>query len=481
MKQKIIIEPVTRVEGHGKVTIHLDEGGRVTDSFFHIVEFRGFERFIQGHPYWEVPVLVQRLCGICPVSHHLAAAKAIDRLHGLEPEDLSPTATKLRRLLHYGQIFQSHALHFFYLASPDLLFGADAPVEQRNVIAVIKANQELARKGILMRKFGQEIIKAIAGKRIHGICAVPGGAYKTFSAEERDYFLMGRAIPSIDTMTTWAKETVDFIKQYHESHPAEVNDFANFPSGHLGLVTPTGELELYNGRMRAIDAEGNITLPDIHDSLYRDYFAEAVEPWTYLKFPYLKNVGRENGWNRVGPLARLNVADSIPTPLAQQEFELFRAAGPWPNHHSMYYHWARLIEMLHCAEVMKDLLLDEEILSDDLMREGERRPQGIGIIEAPRGTLIHYYEADEKGKVTKCNLIVSTTHNNEAMNRAVRAVASAELDRQPEITDGMLNKVEVAIRAYDPCLSCATHALGQMPLQVQVFDHEGKLLQERVR
>ncbi len=481
MKQKIVIDPVTRVEGHGKVTIHLDENRRVADSFFHIVEFRGFERFIQGHPYWEVPVLVQRLCGICPVSHHLAAAKAIDRLHGLEPEDLSSTAHKLRRLLHYGQIFQSHALHFFYLASPDLLFGADAPAEQRNVVAVVKANQELARKGILMRKFGQEIIKAIAGKRIHGICAIPGGAYKTFTEDERAYFLNGQAIPAVDTMIKWAKETVDFIKRYHEAHAEQLESFASFPSGHLGLVTPSGALELYHGRMRTIDATGQITLPDIHDSQYREYFAEAVEPWTFLKFPYLKHIGRDAGWNRVGPLARLNVADSIPSTLAQQEFEVFRAAGGHPNHHSMYYHWARLIEMLHCAEVIKELLLDPEITGDDLLREGTRRPQGIGIIEAPRGTLIHYYEADEKGKVTKCNLIVSTTHNNEAMNRAVRAVAEAELDRQLEITEGMLNKIEVAIRAYDPCLSCATHALGQMPLQVQLFDHQGLLLQQKER
>lgn len=481
MKQKIVIEPVTRVEGHGKVTIHLDEGGRVTDSFFHIVEFRGFERFIQGHPYWEVPVLVQRLCGICPVSHHLAAAKAIDRLHGLEPEDLSPTADKLRRLLHYGQIFQSHALHFFYLASPDLLFGTDAPAEQRNIVAVIKANESLARKGILMRKFGQEIIKAIAGKRIHGICAVPGGVYKTFTSKERDYFLNGIDIPSIETMTTWALEVVNFIKDYHHVHAPELDNFAHFPSGHLGLVSSAGNLELYNGRMRAIDESGKITLPDIHDSQYREFFAEAVEPWTYLKFPYLKHIGRERGWNRVGPLARLNVADRIATPLAQKEFEIFRSASAWPNHHSMYYHWARLIEMLHCAEVIKDLLLDHDIVGDDLMREGERRPQGIGIIEAPRGTLIHYYEADEKGQVTKCNLIVSTTHNNEAMNRAVREVAKAELDLRSEITEGMLNKVETAIRAYDPCLSCATHALGQMPLQVQVFDSEGELIRERIR
>ncbi|MCB0636366.1 MAG: Ni/Fe hydrogenase subunit alpha [Lewinella sp.] len=482
MSKKIVIDPVTRVEGHGKVTIHLDDAGRVTESRFHIVEFRGFERFIQGHPYWEVPVLVQRLCGICPVSHHLAAAKAIDALHGLQPKDLSPTATKLRRLLHYGQTLQSHALHFFYLASPDLLFGADAPVEKRNIAAVAPEYKELAQRGILMRKFGQEIIRALAGKRIHGVMAVPGGVYKTFKPEERAYFLDGKDIPSIDTMIDWARETVDFIKDYHIQNEAWVNQFAAYPSSHLGLVGPNGEMELYDGLMRAVDANGNVLLDDIVPKDYAQYFSEGVEPWTYLKFPYLRSLGREDGWNRVGPLARVNVCDSIPTPLAEVERQIFKeASGGKPNNRTMHYHWARLIEILHCGEVIRDLLHDDEILGDDLLREGERQPEGIGVVEAPRGTLIHHYFADEKGKVTKCNLIVSTTHNNEAMNRAVTSVAHQRLDGAARITDALLNEVEVAIRAYDPCLSCATHALGQMPLHVSVIDHQGTVLDERFR
>lgn len=482
MSQKITIEPVTRVEGHGKVTIHLDDAGKVADARFHIVEFRGFERFIQGHPYWEVPVLVQRLCGICPVSHHLAAAKAIDQLHGLEPGDLSPTANKLRRLLHYGQIFQSHALHFFYLASPDLLFGTDAPAEQRNVVAVARANKELARKGILMRKFGQEIIKAIAGKRIHGIAAVPGGNYKTFTKEERDTFLEGTNIPSIDTMIDWTQEVIDFIKNYFSENRAWLNTFASYPSGHLGLVSPDGALELYDGRLRAIDAAGNKTLDDVSPSDYEQYFGEGVESWSYLKFPYLKQIGRENGWNRVGPLARLNVCDYIPTPMAEVERKAyFQFTGGGPVNHTMYYHWARLIEMLHCAELVRDLLHDPEILSDDLVREGKRCGEGIGVLEAPRGTLIHHYRADDRGQVTWCNLIVSTTHNNEAMNRAVREVARHTLDSRPKITEPMLNEVETAIRAYDPCLSCATHALGQMPLEVSLYDHRGQMIEERLK
>jgi NAD-reducing hydrogenase large subunit len=482
MNRKITIDPVTRVEGHGRVTIHLDEYGQVKDSFFHIVEFRGFERFIQGHPYWEAPVLVQRLCGICPVSHHLAAAKAIDQIVGIDPKDLTPTASKLRRLMHYGQIFQSHALHFFYLASPDLLFGVDAPVEKRNVIAVAVENRELAIKGITMRKFGQEIIKAVAGKKIHGILAVPGGVHKTFSQEEREYFLDGKNIESIDTMIEWSQAMVDFMKDYHEKNRKFLDEFAAFPSGHLGMVNEQGGLDLYDGKLRAIDSEGIITLDDISTDLYEDYFSEAVAQWSYMKFPYLKKIGREKGWNRVGPLARLNICDFITTPLAEkarQEYIAF--TGKKVNNSTLYSHWARLIEVLHCAEEIKTLLLDPDLLGDDLIRKGISRLKGIGIIEAPRGTLTHHYEVDEKGMITRCNLIVSTTHNNDAMNTAVRWVANNVISRKGTITDSMLNQVEIAIRAYDPCLSCATQAMGKMSLKVELYNYYGELIDEKYK
>jgi NAD-reducing hydrogenase large subunit len=482
MSRKIIIDPVTRVEGHGRVTIHLDEYGKVEDSLFHIVEFRGFERFIQGHPYWEAPILVQRLCGICPVSHHLAAAKAIDQLVGIDPDDLTPTARKLRRLLHYAQVFQSHALHFFYLASPDLLFGADGPVEKRNVFAVALENKELARKGILMRKFGQEVIKAIAGKKIHGIAAVPGGVHQDLTKAERDYFLNGEEIPNIDTMLEWSKEVITFIKGYFEKNKTAMDTFAAFPSGHLGLVDKKGNLELYDGRLRAIDSIGTITLDDVSTQDYAKYFAEKVENWSYMKFPYLKHLGSKTGWNRVGPLARINICNDIGTPLAKKERDEFISfTGHKVNNSTMYTHWARLIEILHCAEVMKDLLHDDDIMGTDLVREGKQRLEGIGIIEAPRGTLTHHYQINEKGMITRCNLIVSTTFNNEAMNHAVRWVANNMISQKGAITDGMLNQVEVAIRAYDPCLSCATHALGQMPLRVELFNHLGELIDERIR
>jgi len=426
--------------------------------------------------------MVQRLCGICPVSHHLAAAKAIDQIVGVDPTDLSLPAQKIRKLLHFGQVFQSHALHFFYLASPDLLFGANADPIKRNVVQVAIEHLDLAKKGILMRKFGQEIIRAIAGKRIHGISAVPGGVHKKITLKDRDYFLNSKEIPSVEAMINWTKEVIEFLKGYHEANNW-LDDFAEYPSGHLGLVNKeNGFLELYDGNLRALDANGKVTLNDIQDVDYIDHFYESVEKWSYLKFPYIKELGKEKGWNRVGPLARINVCNGIETPLAEQERIIFKlSTNNKVNNKTMYSHWARLIEMLYCAEMMKNLLNDEDILSDDLIRKGERRNEGIGIIEAPRGTLIHHYEVDDKDRITRCNLIVSTTHNNEAMNQAVKWVANNVINGTPEVTEGMLNQVEVAIRAYDPCLSCATHAIGQMPLEVSLFDHKGELIQEKRR
>ncbi|WP_299547823.1 Ni/Fe hydrogenase subunit alpha [Seonamhaeicola sp.] len=481
--KKIVIDPVTRVEGHGKVTITLDENNNVQDSQFHIVEFRGFERFIQGHPYWEAPVMVQRLCGICPVSHHLAAAKAIDQIVGLDPDDLTLPAQKIRKLLHFGQVFQSHALHFFYLASPDLLFGVNADPAKRNVAEVAIEHMDLARKGILMRKFGQEVIRVIAGKRIHGISAIPGGVHKKILLQERDYFLNSKEIPSVDAMINWSKEIIDFMKDYHDANKTWLDSFAKYPSGHLGLVKKeNGFLELYDGNLRALDGNGKVTLNDIPNEDYIQYFSEGVEKWSYLKFPYLNHIGKETGWNRVGPLARLNVCNGIETPLAEEERIIFKlSTNGEVNNMTMYSHWARLIEMLYCAEMMKKLLNDADILSNDLVRKGERRNEGIGIIEAPRGTLIHHYQVDDKDRITRCNLIVSTTHNNEAMNQAVKWVVQNEINGKKAITEGMLNQVEVAIRAYDPCLSCATHALGQMPLDVLILDHTGTQIQKITR
>jgi NAD-reducing hydrogenase large subunit len=481
MSKKIVIEPVTRVEGHGKVTIHLDDQGHVAQSRLHIVEFRGFERFVQGRPYWEAPVLVERLCGICPVSHHLAAAKAVDVIAGAGTgEGLTPTAEKIRRLMHYGQMFQSHTLHFFHLASPDLLFGYDAPPEQRNVIGVALANRELATQAVLMRKYGQEVIAATAGKKIHGTGAIPGGVNKSLTIEERDTLLKGRAPLNADKMIAWSQGALAFFKDYYQKNKAFIDGFSQFPSNHLSLVRKDGALDLYHGVLRAVDADGKKILNDVDYQDYLEHLREEVRSWSYMKFPFLKILGKDKGWYRVGPLARLNTADFIPTPLAQKEFEEFKAVtGGKPNNMCMHTHWARLIEVLHSAEVIRDLLLDSDITGTDLVTKGKWQPVGVGVIEAPRGTLMHHYRVNEDDLITMANLIVSTTHNNEPMNRAVNCVAKAMMTGQKEITEPMMNAVEVAIRAYDPCLSCATHAYGQMPLEVSLFDAAGKLLSQR--
>ena len=482
MGQKLTIEPVTRVEGHGKVTIHLDDENKVIQSRLHIVEFRGFERFVQGRPYWEAPVLVQRLCGICPVSHHLAAAKALDVIVGVGPDGLTPTGEKMRRLMHYGQIFQSHALHFFHLVSPDLLFGINANPEKRNVIEVAREFKSLAVQGVMMRKFGQEIIRATAGKRIHGTGAIPGGINKNLSLEERDFFVLGKDPLNIDKMIEWSKEALELFKGYHKDNKEFVDGFAAFPSSHLSLVRADGALDLYHGNLRAVDYKGDKILHDIDYQSYLDYIGEEVKSWSYMKFPFLKNLGAKDGWYRVGPLARLNTCDFIPSPLAQREFEEYKAYTKGkPNNMSMHMHWARLIETLHAAEVMRDLLNDSDLQGKDLVAKGKKCNEGVGVIEAPRGTLFHHYKIDKNDLIEMCNLIVSTTNNNEPMNRAVNQVADTMISGQKSIKEGMLNAVEVAIRAYDPCLSCATHAMGKMPLEISLFDKEGRLLDRKTK
>jgi NAD-reducing hydrogenase large subunit len=482
MGQKLTIEPVTRVEGHGKVTIHLDDDNNVVQSRLHIVEFRGFERFVQGRPYWEAPVLVQRLCGICPVSHHLAAAKALDVIVGVGPDGLTPTGEKMRRLMHYGQIFQSHALHFFHLVSPDLLFGVNASPEKRNVIEVAREFKSLAVQGVMMRKFGQEIIKATAGKKIHGTGAIPGGINKNLTLEERDQFVVGKDPLNIDKMIEWSKEALALFKGYHKENKGFVDGFAAFPSNHLSLVRADGALDLYHGNLRAIDENGDKILHDIDYQNYLDYIGEEVKSWSYMKFPFLKSLGKKDGWYRVGPLARLNTCDFIPSPLAQKEFEEFRSYTKGkPNNMSMHMHWARLIETLHAAEVMRDLLNDSDLQGNDLVAKGRKCSEGVGLIEAPRGTLFHHYKIDKNDLISMCNLIVSTTHNNEPMNRAVQHVAEEMISGQKSIKEGMLNAVEVAIRAYDPCLSCATHAMGKMPLEISLFSGSGELLDQKTK
>lgn len=481
MGQKITIEPVTRVEGHGKVTIHIDNDGNVNQTRLHIVEFRGFERFVQGRPYWEAPVLVQRLCGICPVSHHLAAAKALDVIVGAGTGDgLTPTGEKMRRLMHYGQMFQSHSLHFFHLASPDLLFGVDSNPVTRNIIGVALANKDLAVQGVMMRKFGQEIIEATAGKKIHGTGAIPGGINKHLSIEDKERFLNGAAPMNIENMITWSQDALEFFKDYHKNNKTVIDQFVDFPSSHLSLVRKDGALDLYHGVLRAVDKDGKIILHDVDYQNYLKYIDEEVKSWSYMKFPYLKEFGKQTGWYSVGPLARMNTAEFIDTPLAQKEFEVFKAYnGGKPSHKPMHAHWARLIEILHAAEKMKQLLNDDDLLEGELTTKGTKKYEGVGLIEAPRGTLFHHYRISDKDQIEMCNLIVSTTNNNHPMNEAVNQVAVREMTGKSEISEGMMNAVEVAIRAYDPCLSCATHALGQMPLEIALYDLNNKLIDKK--
>jgi NAD-reducing hydrogenase large subunit len=472
--RRVAIDPVSRVEGHGKVTILLDAQNRVQQVRLHIVEFRGFEQFIQGRPYWEVPVMVQRLCGICPVSHHLASSKALDRVVGAT--SVTASADKIRRLMHYGQVMQSNALHFFHLASPDLLFGFDSDMARRNIVGVAAAHPDIAKKGILLRKFGQEVIRATAGKRVHGTGSVPGGVNKHVSAADRQLLQA-----DVQQMLAWAQDAVGIAKQLHAANPALYNSFGRSPANMLSLVRADGALDLYDGVIRARDATGRILFDGVSDQGYLDLIEEDVKPWTYMKFPFLKSLGRDLGWYRVGPLARLQNCDFIPTPLAEAERQEFIAWGQGePIHAPLAYHWARMVEVLHCMEVIQQLLDDPDIYSGELMASGARQRSGVGVLEAPRGTLIHHYEVGDDDLVTLCNLIVSTTNNNQAMNEAVRSVASEYLDGH-EVTEGLLNHIEVAIRAYDPCLSCATHALGQMPLDVVLQDAQGHTLDRVLR
>ncbi|CAA0120023.1 NAD-reducing hydrogenase HoxS subunit beta [BD1-7 clade bacterium] len=472
--RRIAIEPVTRVEGHGKITLLVDDENHVHQARLHITEFRGFEKFIQGRPYWELPLLVQRLCGICPVSHHLAAGKAIDAIHGVKT--LTPAAHKLRQLLHWGQVLQSHALHFFTLASPDLLFGYDSDVAKRNFVGVINEHPDIALQGIKIRKFGQQVIEAITGKRIHGIAAVPGGMNQPLEKAA-----IAKLSNDIDDIVEWCQSAVDLSKRLCLSDNDLFRNFADLPSPCLSINRPDGAFELYDGQIRVRDADGSMMFDQFPCDRYFDLIHEEARNWSYMKFPYLADQRQQannpdSGWYKVGPLARVNNCDFFDTPLAEscrQDFMLI--AGTPLCHLSLAYHWARMIEALHCAEAIQRVLRDPDLMSRDLITHGERQPSGIGVIEAPRGTLFHHYEVDDDDRVTMANLIVSTTSNNWAMNQAICDVANQHLDGNT-IDEGLLNLLEVAVRAYDPCLSCATHAVGQMPLIVELQHLNGKRL-----
>jgi NAD-reducing hydrogenase large subunit len=472
---RVAIDPLSRVEGHGKVTLLADRDHHIRQARLHIVEFRGFEKFIQGRPYWEVPVAVQRLCGICPVSHNLAAAKAVDQLVGAR--DIPPTAEKIRRLMHYGQTLQSHAVHFFHLASPDFLFDFDDPTAHRNIGGVMTDYPDIARQGVRLRKYGQEVIRATAGKRIHGTGTVPGGVNKSLTVQERNYLLT-----DLDLLIQWSRNIVKLVKQAYALNPGYFTHFATIRTNYLSLIDANGTLDLYHGGLRARNEHGEILFDHLDYQRYAQVLREQVKPWSYMKFPFINSLGPERGWYRVGPLARINNCDRIATPLAEAERREFMALGEGqPVHLTLAYHWARMIELLHAAEAIRELLLDPDIFGDELVARGEMTREGIGVIEAPRGTLFHHYRINEDGLIEKANLIVSTTNNNQAMNESIRQVAEYYLDGK-ELTEPLLNQIEVAVRAYDPCLSCATHALGKMPLIVELVEEaSGEILDCLIR
>lgn len=475
-----MIDPVTRIEGHAKISIYLDDQGNVADARFHVTEFRGFEKFCEGRPFWEMPGITARICGICPVSHLLASAKTGDRLLAVQ---IPPAAEKLRRLMNLGQIVQSHALSFFHLSSPDLLLGWESDPAQRNVFGLMAVEPEFARGGIRLRQFGQTVIEQLGGRKIHPAWAVPGGVRSNLSTAGREEILA--RLPE-------AKETIlsalERFKHLLEDFQQEANIFGNFPSLFLGLVAADGTWEHYGGHLRFVDSGGNIIADRLEASDYPDFIGEAVQSDSYLKSPYYKPLGYPdqdqhcrlgNGLYRVGPLARLNICDRIGTPLAEQELANFRQQGTVNS--SFFYHYARLIEILTCVERIEVALDDPDLRSDHLRARADvNQLEAIGVSEAPRGTLFHHYKIDQTGLLTQVNLIIATGQNNLAMNRAIAQIARHYI-HGPNIPEPLLNRVEAGIRAFDPCLSCSTHAAGQMPLRIRLISARGDVLDERSR
>ena len=470
---EIIIDPVTRIEGHSKITIQLDELGQVVDAHYHVTQFRGFERISQGRPFHEMPALMARICGICPVSHLIASAKTCEEIMAVS---IPPVAVNLRRVMNLAQMVQSHALSFFHLSSPDLLLGFDADAAGRNFLGVAAAAPQLALDGVAMRKFGQQIIERLGGKRVHPGWIVPGGVSHPLEPEIRDEILAGipDALERIRRTLSWYKANV-------ADWADEAAVFANFPSLYMGLVHENGDIAFSDGDLRVVDAAGYLVADHIDPRPYWDYLGESVEPWSFLKSTYWKDLGYPEGLYRVGPLARLNVIDQMGTPEADEELQQYRERlGRYPAS-SFYYHHARLIEILHCIHAIAALLSDPGIL-DDRVRAvaGANRSEGVGVSEAPRGTLLHHYRVDENGLIEWANLIIATGHNNLAMNRGVLEVARKYV-HGTEIQESMLNRVEAVIRCFDPCLSCSTHAIGEMPLNVQLIGPNGQVLDELAR
>ena len=466
--RKIVIDPVTRIEGHAKITVQLGEDGQVADARFHVTQLRGFEKLCENRPFYEMPSLMARICGICPVSHLIASSKACDAILAVS---IPPNGARLRRILNLAQILQSHALSVFHLSSPDLLLGMDAPPEQRNLFGVYAVAPEVARDGIRLRQIGQQIIEILAGKRIHPAWVVPGGVASPLTAEKRDQILamLPDGVAAIE-------RTADRFRGIFQHFPEEMSSFANFPSLFLGLTDGAGKLEYYDGPLRIVGSDGAVIANGLRPEDYRQYFGEVAEDDSYLKSAYYRPMGYPDGVYRVGPLARLNLVTNCGTPRADHELGALRAFAGSPLWSSFYYHHARLIEMLYAVERMGELLAARDILSTHVRAIAEPNcEEGVGISEAPRGTLLHHYQVDRNGLIRRANLIIATGHNNLAMNRGVKQVAKYFV-RDGRFSEGALNRVEAVIRTFDPCLSCSTHAMGQMPLDLELRDADGTLL-----
>jgi NAD-reducing hydrogenase large subunit len=474
MTKTIVIDPITRIEGHAKISIFLDDTGEVEDARFHVVEYRGFEKFCEGRPFTEMAGITARICGICPVSHLLASAKTGDKILAVK---IPIAAEKLRRLMNLAQITQSHALSFFHLSSPDFLLGWDSDPAKRNIFGLIEANPDLARAGIRLRQFGQTVIELLGAKKIHAAWALPGGVRSPLSEEGRTW-IRDRLPESFDTINN----ALNLFKNLLDNQlKTEIEIFGDFPSLFMGLVGKDGVWEHYDGHLRFTDSEGNIVADNLCEDNYRDFIGESVEKWSYLKFPYYKPLGYPDGIYRVGPLARLNICSHFGTPNGDQELREFRERAGGVATSSFLYHYARLIEILACLEHIARLIDDPDLVSSRVRASaGINQLEAIGVSEAPRGTLFHHYQVDENGLIQKVNLIIATGNNNLAMNKAIAQIAKHYIHSN-EIPEGMLNRVEAGIRCFDPCLSCSTHAAGQMPLHIQLIGNDGMVVDEVYR
>lgn len=470
--KRITIDAVTRIEGHAKITLQLDDAGRVSNAQLHVTQLRGFEKFTEGRPFYEMPGITSRICGICPVSHALASAKACDAIMALR---IPVAARTLREVLHCAQVIQSHALSFFYLSAPDLLLGMDSDQASRNVIGLIEKHPELARNGIELRKFGLQVIEALAQERVHASWVVPGGVNAPMTAATRDRILSD--LPAARAIT---ERTLTFFKQSLDSFSEEIAYFGSAPSMYAGLVDSKGSMQLYDGVLRFRGPDGEIVQDQVPGDDYDSWIGEASLRESYLKAPYFKPRGFNDGVYRVGALARLNAVDRCGTPAADVELKEFRDRFGRVPHSSFLYHYARLIEILYALERMEQLLRDDRILDQKIRAHAEvNSDEGIGMIEAPRGVLIHHYKVDEHGAIRWANLIVATGHNNLAIGKSIQQVAQRFVDGT-RLTEGMLNRVSAVVRAYDPCLSCSTHASGMIAMRIRLVAPTGDLIDEVV-